>query len=349
MATRNDGPGAKSPKASKAVRERVSEAKRKEVLLEERRANRELVERLRLVEAELAIMSRIKVPGRAFRISARKGTGSQATAFLVASDWHVEEVVHSSHVNGLNEFNKRVCEERVRRFFEHGLRLVEKERNATRIDTLVLALLGDFISGSIHEELVEGNRLLPVHAVLEVQEYLAGGIRYLLDGSDLSLVIPCHSGNHGRMTKKVHIATEAGNSLERMMYSALAQRFAHEKRVTFLVSEGYHSYLDVYGTVVRFHHGHAVKFGGGVGGLTVPLNKAVYGWNRGRRADLDVLGHFHQFFDGGNFVVNGSLIGYNDFALAIKASPEPPVQAFFLIDSKFGKTVVCPVILDHDR
>jgi hypothetical protein len=47
--------------------------------------------------------------------------------------------------------------------------------------------------------------------------------------------------------------------------------------------------------------------------------------------------------------VNGSLIGYNAYALAIKASPEPPVQAFFLIDSRFGKTVVCPVILDHDR
>lgn len=349
MATRKKDPGAKAPKTSKIVRERVAAAKRTEVLLEERRANRELVERLRLVEAELAIMSRIKTPRKAFKISRSGTAGSEATAFLIASDWHVEEVVLSSHVNGMNEFNRKVCEERVRRFFSHGLRLVEKERNATRIETLVLALLGDFISGSIHDELVEGNRLLPVYAILEVQEYLAGGIQYLLDNSDLKLVIPCHSGNHGRMTKKVHISTEAGNSLERMMYSSLAQRFAHERRVAFVVSEGYHSYLDVYGTVVRFHHGHAVKFGGGVGGLTVPLNKAVYGWNRGHRADLDVLGHFHQFFDGGNFIVNGSLIGYNDFALAIKASPEPPVQAFFLIDSKFGKTVVCPVILDHDR
>ena len=142
MATRKKDPGAKAPKTSKIVRERVAAAKRTEVLLEERRANRELVERLRLVEAELAIMSRIKAPRKAFKITRNGTAGSEATAFLIASDWHVEEVVISSHVNGMNEFNRKVCEERVKRFFSHGLRLVEKERNATRIETLVLALLG---------------------------------------------------------------------------------------------------------------------------------------------------------------------------------------------------------------
>jgi hypothetical protein len=184
---------------------------------------------------------------------------------------------------------------------------------------------------------------------MEAQEYIASGIRYLLDNSSLKLVIPCASGNHGRITKKVHVSTEAGNSLERMMYASLAQRFAKEPRVTFLIHDGYHTYVEMYGKVVRFHHGHSVRFSGGVGGLTIPMNKAIAQWNRGQRADLDVIGHYHTFFDGGNFIVNGSLIGFNAFALSIKASPEPPVQAFFLIDSRHGKTVVCPVILDHDR
>lgn len=336
-------------KASKAIRDRVISQKRVDALNSERKLNADLIERMKVLEGELVAMARIKNSRKSFQIKATQGIESQATAFLIASDWHVEEVVLPVQVNDMNTFNKAVCAERVQRFFRHGLKLVEKERHATRIDTLVLAMLGDFISGSIHEELVEGNRLLPIYAIMEVQEYLAAGIKYILDNSDLQLVIPCHSGNHGRMTQKVHVSTEAGNSLERMMYSSIAQRFAGEKRVTFIISEGYHSYLQVYNTTVRFHHGHSVKYGGGVGGLTIPLNKAIYGWNRGHRADLDVLGHFHQFFDGGSFIVNGSLIGYNAYALAIKASPEPPVQAFFLIDSRFGKTVVCPVILDHDR
>lgn len=37
------------------------------------------------------------------------------------------------------------------------------------------------------------------------------------------------------------------------------------------------------------------------------------------------------------------------YALSIKASPEPPVQAFFLVDSQIGKTIVAPIILTQDR
>ncbi len=35
-------------------------------------------------------------------------------------------------------------------------------------------------------------------------------------------------------------------------------------------------------------------------------------------------------------VTNGSLIGYNAYAQKIGASPEPPMQAFFLIDQERG-------------
>ena len=53
-----------------------------------------------------------------------------------------------------------------------------------------------------------------------------------------------------------------------------------------------------------------------------------------------------QFFDGGNFISNGSLIGYNAFAVKIGASYEPPRQAFCLIDSKRGKTGVFPIFVE---
>jgi len=59
--------------------------------------------------------------------------------------------------------------------------------------------------------------------------------------------------------------------------------------------------------------------------------------------------HFHQLKDGGNWTCNGSLVGYNDFALFIKADFEQPRQTFFLIDRDVGKTAVIPVILHLDR
>jgi len=47
------------------------------------------------------------------------------------------------------------------------------------------------------------------------------------------------------------------------------------------------------------------------------------------------------------FVVNGSLIGYNAFALSIKAEYEPPSQAFFLIDKKRFRSVTIPILFDE--
>jgi hypothetical protein len=327
----------------------VKEARLSASLSEEKRKTKILIERVVQLEKELGISQALKNSVTHYKIPVSKTEGTEAVAVMVASDWHIEETVLTHQVSGLNEFNEHVCKERVRRFFQHGLKLIQKEQKAAHIDTLILAVLGDMISGSIHEELLEGNRISPTYAIMEAQEHLISGIRYLLAHSNLNIIVPCNSGNHGRFTPKTRISTEAGNSLERLMYHALSQVFANEPRVKFVVSDGYHTYVKVFDTTIRFHHGHAVKYGGGVGGITIPINKAIAGWNKGRKADIDVMGHFHQLFDGGNFIVNGSLIGYNAFALSIKASPEPPQQAFFLVDKTYGKTVSCPIILTEDR
>jgi hypothetical protein len=272
--------------------------------------------------------------------------GNEATAVVLASDWHYAGRV-GSEVGGLNKFNLDIAHERITKFFKKALYLTNLLAKDIPVPTMVLALLGDFITGHIHEEFMETNQLPPMLELVAVQNEIISGIQFLLDNSDRTLVIPCHSGNHARTTKTTHFASENGHSLEYLMYLHLQAYFAAkgEKRVTFIVPDGPHSYLDIYGTTVRFQHGHMVKYGGGVGGLTIPLNKAIAQWNKGRHADLDVLGHFHQMFDGGNFIVNGSLIGYDSFALSIKASYEKPKQALFLLDRKRGRTFTCPILL----
>ena len=129
------------------------------------------------------------------------------------------------------------------------------------------------------------------------------------------------------------------------MYCNLADHYRHEPRIKFLIAEGMHSYLDVYGQTIRFQHGHAIKYNGGVGGIYIPVNKAIAQWNKARHADIDVFGHFHQNIFAPNFVCNGSLIGYNTFALSIKADFEHPKQAMFLMDKKRGRTAMWPILL----
>lgn len=280
-----------------------------------------------------------------YSIKRSKGVGGQAVAFAIASDWHVEENVKPETVNGTNSYTMAIAKERAEKFFNHTLKLVNKESQDIKIDTLVLALLGDFFSGNIHDELMETCEVQPQDAMLYAQNLVASGIEFLLANSKLKFVIPCAVGNHSRQTAKVHISTEHGNSLEWAMYSFLAQYFKREPRVTFILSRSYFNYMDVFGYTIRFHHGHAVNYAGGVGGLEVPMRRIIGRWDKDKPAYLSVCGHFHTRRDGGDFIVNGSLIGDSPYGKRFGFTGRPE-QTFFLIDEKRGKTVVCPILVE---
>lgn len=274
-----------------------------------------------------------------------KGT-SEVTPVILASDWHSEEIVTSAQVSGLNEFNLEIFSKRAEKFWQGGLRLVKMFNQDVSINTIVLALLGDFITNDIHDaENAENNSLLPIPAIINVQNHIISGIDFWLNHSTYQLVIICKVGNHSRTTKKVRAASEMGHSLESLMYVHLAAYYRNEPRVTFIIDDGYHTYLDVYEWTLRFHHGHALQYYGGVGGLFIPAYKAINQWNKARWAHLDSFGHFHQSKDGGNFLGNGSLIGYNSFGLRIKGDFEPPKQTLYLMDKKRGRTGTWPILV----
>jgi hypothetical protein len=274
---------------------------------------------------------------------------SESVAIMVGSDWHSEENVVPDDVGGANTFNLDECTSRAVRFWQGGQRLWEITNRDTRVATIVLALLGDFITSTHHEDAQETNNLLPADAIIFAQDLVISGIKFMLKETDANeIIIVCHSGNHGRMTKKQRNGkAEAGNSLERYMYHNLKKYFESEPRIKFQIAEGYHSYLNLFGSYpIRFHHGHAVNYHGGVGGITIPVNKAINEWNKNRHVKLDVFGHFHQYLDGGNFICNGSLIGYNAYAVRIKAPYERPQQAFFLVNKRYNeKSISAPIFL----
>lgn len=310
-------------------------------------------EALQTIEAQdhrLEALGALKANVSTYEIQPHHGSGtSEGVVNLIASDWHMAERV-GREIGGLNTFNLEIAHERAKRFFRGGLRLTKLLQQDIKIETMVLGLLGDFMTGQIHgAENAEVNETLPTFEIIEAQNAIISGIEFLLNDSKLKLVIPCHVGNHARTTLTNRFGTELGHSYEYLMYLHLATYFRSEKRVQFMIPEGPHSYLQIYDQTIRFQHGHMVKYGGGVGGIYIPLNKAIAQWNKAKPATLDVLGHFHQLRDGGNFLVNGSLIGYNSFAQSIKADFEEPKQTLFLIDKKRGRTCTWPILLERQK
>lgn len=130
-----------------------------------------------------------------YTIQPSSGSKSEAVAFAIASDWHVDEVVKKEQVDGTNEYSMRIAKKRAEKFFQSTLKLVEREQSDVKINTLVLALIGDFISGHIHEELLESTEVSPQDAMLFAMNLISSGIEYLLANSTLTIICPCCVGN----------------------------------------------------------------------------------------------------------------------------------------------------------
>ena len=273
------------------------------------------------------------------------GDKAEAVAITMASDWHVEETISPESTNGLNEFSLKIAKARIEKFFATIARLTDIERNGAKIDDLVLWLGGDLMTGMIHEELAESNSQTPTQTILWLQDRLLDGIATLKPHFK-RILIPTSYGNHGRTTVKPRHATAAAHSYEWLLYKILEGRTAKDSQVEWQIADSYFNFLTIYDRRLRLHHGDGLKFQGGVGGLTVPTEKAIAQWNKSpNRADLDLFGHWHTFQQSRTWLCNGSLVGYNAYALSIKASYEPPAQTYFLLDKKRGRTMTAPILL----
>jgi hypothetical protein len=270
-------------------------------------------------------------------------THHEATPILVASDWHIDEVIEPGEIGGVNEFNIKVARERVKRFFAYAVKLIHISKQDSKIDTLVIAALGDFMSAWIHDELVETNSVTPPEAILELFQMWIGGLDLLLKKGGVKRIrfIGC-VGNHARITKMPQYKNRAKKSQEWLLYNLLAHHYAEigEKRIEFQLPNGYFQWLELYGKTIRLHHGDNLRYNGGVGGVHIPVRKAIAQWNKVRHADLDIFGHWHTEEWSKDYVINNSLIGYSTFAEMLKADFNPAGQAYFLIHQKFGKTAM---------
>lgn len=281
------------------------------------------------------ILSSIRKPNPRIYTPATYRPSGPATAVLPMNDWHSEEEVRPSTINGLNKQNLQIADARIKAVFESAVMLIENERGLSKISELVLPLLGDFMSGHIHPDLVESTLLTPTEVVPWLIDRICGGIDFLLKYSGCKqIIIPTCNGNHGRTTARPRIATAGKHSMEWMMYEVIAKFYKNQPRVKWKIEEGYHNLLDIQGKLVRFHHGDWIKYQGGVLGLAVPVEKARAKWNDSLRADYDIFGHWHTHLLGERWCSCGCLIGYNAYAQFIKAACKPPSQTLLIFDKK---------------
>jgi hypothetical protein len=271
------------------------------------------------------------------KITLRSGSDDEIVPLWMLSDWHAGEGVDPITINGLNEFNPDICLARWKRTTENMMYLTDRLRaGGSTIDTLLLWWGGDFMNGWIHDEYLATNTLTPMEEMLFAADMLKMQVEWILDhGKFKRIRIVCNPGNHGRDTQKKLIGIQAKTSKEWAMYHFVERMFRGDDRVEFTIADGYMEYLDVMDTRLAFHHGESIRGGGGVGGLTVPLRRAILKMNELTPLDqlpFHIMGHFHQLLtDMRSFFVNGSGIGMTPYGMEKHFPFEPAQQAMCLL------------------
>ena len=271
-----------------------------------------------------------------FKFNKRK-TGTRYAVALF-SDAHIEETVKSASVIGLNEYNIKIARERIEKYFANLVSCL----NTDKVEYLLFASLGDTISGFIHEELSQTNELTPLEATFEAQNLIYNGLKYICDNTELKRIkFVGIVGNHSRVTNKIQHSNGYKMSYEWLMYKNIQKQAELEGLpIEFDIPESEMAIEDTSdGKRFLFIHGFQIKGSGNgtVCGIYPSLGRLSLKYGKVYKQDKIYLGHFHSCISIPNAVVNGSIIGYNSYALTNGFAYEEPAQMYELYDTNIGQ------------
>lgn len=271
----------------------------------------------------------------------------RAIVTATLSDTHFDEVVNPAEINYVNAYNREIATLRLAKFFTNVEKLSKNYINGIQVDGLVMPMLGDMVSGYIHEELRETNEAGIIDTVLYYSNHICTGLEQMLEVFD-KVFVPCVVGNHGRLDKKVRSKGRPTESFDYLMYHMIARHFANVDGITFGISADADYRYTIYKSRYHLTHGDQFRGGSGISGMLSPI---LLGDHRKRKReaatgspyDYLVHGHWHQLAYFRNIISNGALKGYDEYAATNNFDFEQPQQAFWLTDPQWGKTINAPV------
>jgi hypothetical protein len=276
----------------------------------------------------------------------------EGLAVLVLSDWHWGEVVDPNSVEGLNAYNLEIADKRATRIVETALELLDPQEG--RYAGIVVPILGDMLSGVIHDELLATNQEAILACVLSLVAKLEWALFQLAQHFPTVYAV-CVYGNHGRMDKRKTHKKQAALNFETLVYKMLEQnlksRLGDRCNVQFKIAESSDETVMLYGKRVLMTHGDQFDDLPGSAFDKVRAGSAMKrkrAESAGQPAhDFMLCGHFHTYGCFGGIGMNGSLVGYNEFAYHKNLTVERPQQALMVVHPKYGITRHMPVFADE--
>lgn len=290
-------------------------------------------------------------PMRPYKQTIKRNASPHEFMALI-SDAHFPEVVEPSATFGLN-YNKDICRARMEYLRDKIIRYGELRRTSYDVQKLTVAVIGDMLSGDIHEELEVSNELPMTTALVDMGQMLYDMGRAFRESFPKVefIVMP---GNHPRIQKKPRFKQKWNNWEYAMGYYVKALA-GNEFDVTVPKDMVYRH--QIFNQTIGLTHGDGIKSNSFAG---IPF----YGMAQRRNAlqsllkvagqkQIDMLcyGHWHQLIyergQGCSLLVNGSIKGGDEYSIGTRYSSQEPVQALVEFHPKHGVTCIDQITLGH--
>ena len=272
------------------------------------------------------------------------------SAVFLFSDWHIGECIEPDEIEGFNEFSWAIAKARVSHMINSFCDWVDAARQAGTIDECVVLVAGDFISGSIHEELTVTNEFPVPIQIVKAGHLLGWAIAELSRKFEKVRVENVVADNHSRLTRKPQYK-QAGMNSYNYTIGWIAQKVVESfKNVEYNLHPVIKKIVEVQGIKYLVQHGNTIQ-----GWSGFPWYGADRQVSREAKARMNmdnkgfhkmVIGHFHVPMKTQSYIVNGSLSGTSELDHGMGRHSDP-CQVGWLAHPKFGEYSFSEFWLNH--
>ena len=282
-----------------------------------------------------------------------KGTTAQVVVAPL-SDLHVGDNVDLEQMAGLNQYDIDIFNKRLYGWTTQLLNLVELRRNVAPVNELIVPMLGDMISGDIHEELARTNIDHCMGQMIRGANLISQALMALAPHFK-KITVPCVVGNHGRMTRKPPMKDKYMD-WDYMLYQWIAAYMRNQKNVSFSIPKTFLNSFEVCKRQILIMHGDSISGAGSNMAITRAITglRAFLQFRQTLEEDMNstdisdltsqfdsvMMGHFHRIdeIDIGTGAIHicGTMKGGDEFAAQKLHAITKPKQLVTYWHPKYG-------------
>jgi hypothetical protein len=259
---------------------------------------------------------------------------SPCSVVVQVCDAHMGAVQRASEIEGFGEFDPEICRNRQLSFIKKVIEWVDVHRTAYTVDECVVLVLGDLISGDIHDELRVTNAFPVPVQIVEASTVLSEQILMLSQHFPKIRVEFLVEDNHSRLTKKPQ-AKEAGiNSYNYVIGFIAKERASRLSNVTFNIYPQYEASVQVSGQRYLLCHGHGIMGWSGFPYYGIERKVSREALKRMNGPDCNkfhkvIMGHWHAPLAHPFYWIGGSVSGTDAYDHKNGRHARPSQAAWF--------------------